>query len=123
LPTHFPAAHESEQQSPYAAHGWPPCLHDDVPHLPALQSLLQQSVVVLHALPSGWHVGAGAAQEPAVHAPLQHSLDDVQLDPLFWQLADEHVPATQSLLQHVALDEQLAPRVAQDGCPHSPPVH
>lgn len=109
LPTHLPAAHESEQQSPYAEQGWPPCLHADVPHFPALQSLLQQSVLVLQALPSGLHDDPGAAQEPAVHAPLQHSLDDVQLVPLLWQPADEHVPETQSLLQQAELDEQLAP--------------
>ena len=53
LPTHLPAAHDSEQQSPNAEQGCPPCLHLDVPHLPALQSLLQQSVLVAHALPSG----------------------------------------------------------------------
>jgi hypothetical protein len=115
--------HDSEQQSPYAAQGCPPCLHAEVPHFPALQSLLQQSVLLAHALPSGWHVDAGAAHEPAVHAPLQHSLDDVQLALLLWQLADAHAPDTQSLLQQVALDEQLAPRFAHEGCEQIPLAH
>ena len=53
LPTHLPAVHDSEQQSPNAEQGCPPCLHLDVPHFPAPQSLLQQSVLVAHALPSG----------------------------------------------------------------------
>jgi hypothetical protein len=58
-----------------------------------------------------------------VHAPLQHSLDEAQLAPLLWQLADEQVPETQSLLQHVALDEQLAPSPAHDGWAHVPASH
>lgn len=95
----------------------------DVPHLPAAQSLLQQSVLVAHALPSGLHIDPGAAHEPPVQAPLQHSLDDVQLAPLLWQLADAQLPETQSLLQQVGLDEQDAPRLAHDGCPHVPLSH
>jgi len=58
-----------------------------------------------------------------VQAPLQHSLDDVQLAPLLWQLADAQVPETQSLLQQAGLDEQDAPRLPHDGCAQAPPWH
>jgi hypothetical protein len=49
----LPAPHDSEQQLPYAEQGWPAWLHFEVPHFPPEQSLLQQSVLVLHAFPSG----------------------------------------------------------------------
>ena len=58
-----------------------------------------------------------------MQAPLQHSLAVVQLAPLLWQLADEQVPETQSLLQQVGLDEQDAPRFAHDGCAQAPLWH
>jgi hypothetical protein len=54
---------------------------------------------------------------------LQRGPAEVQLVPSASQVAEEHAPDTQSLLQQVALDEQLAPSAAQEGCPQVPPWH
>ena len=123
VPVHFPAVHDSEQQSPYALQPCPVWLHAPAPHLDALQSLLQQSVLVAHALPSGLQEGAGAAHVPPGHAPPQQSLAALQLAPLAWQVADAHEPETQSLLQQSLLDEQPASRSAHMGCAQVPPLH
>ena len=95
-----------------------------VPHLPLMQSCLQQSELEVHVCPSGLHVGVGATQEPLLQSLLQHSLFFVQLEPFDEHAAEDwQVPSTQSLLQQSVLELQLAPTLAHTGCAHLPLVH
>ena len=87
-----------------------------------MQSMAQQSVLAVHAAPSALHIGVGAAQLPAVHVLVQHSLFFVQLVPLLEHAADWHVPMTQSLLQQSLLEWQLPPTFAHMGCAQVPLV-
>ncbi len=97
-------------------------MHIVVPQTLFLQFMSQQSVLVVHAAPSALHVGVGAAQLPAVHVLVQHSLFFVQAVPLLEHAADWQVPMTQSLLQQSLLFMQLPPTLAHMGCAQVPPV-
>jgi hypothetical protein len=101
----------------------PACWHWAEPHLPELQSLLQQSGFVLQPSPSGLHVAVDEAHAPAVHVPPQHSLPDWQLAPVALHEDDPQVPDTQSLLQQSGLALHVEPMAPHDGAPHVPPVH
>jgi len=99
--THVPAAQVSEQQSPGPVHAWASALHVEPapPHVPPLQSLLQQSAAVVQVVPSALQLGA--TQADLVHAPVQHSAADVQAVPVDRQLvlSPSQTPPEHELVQ------------------------
>jgi hypothetical protein len=93
----------------------PSCAHTAAvpPHLPLVQSALQQSPEVVHDAPSAAHVGA--VHVPDWQLPLQHSLAWEQLPPADVQEEDgdgvTHTPA-HDVLQQSLHDVHAVPAAA-----------
>jgi hypothetical protein len=112
---HAPAVHVRPQQSPNVAQ-WAPISPQPIvpPHVPFMQSLLQQVADVAQISPSGVHVGA--VQTFDTQLPLQQSVPVVHIpfacvhEPL--GTGATHTPEHEVLQQSVQA-VQLAPRALQ----------
>lgn len=88
MPPQKPLRQLEPQHASPATHADPNGVHSAPPQNPFVaQSKLQQSMVSVHALPSGWQ-RASSAHEPSTHAsPEQHESSDAH-----GAFADAHVP-------------------------------